>query len=211
MSGLYGITEIFHSLQGEGHFVGYPMTFVRFAGCSVRECCIRQECDEAPFKSNYQLRAIDIVDACKGRSRTGIVCLTGGEPTDWDLLSVVVALRDSGFRVHLETSGVRAIDGIPFDWVTVSPKAAPLAVRQGHTLKVVVQPEWGLATQAWAHIAGMTDGTDFFHRYLQPLYDREGRPINLPQVVDMLIGDSTRNASARWALSVQAHKHWSVR
>jgi organic radical activating enzyme len=211
MNGVYGITEIFHSLQGEGHFVGYPMTFVRFAGCSVSECHIRRECDEAPFKAKFQLRAVDVVDACKGRARTGIVCLTGGEPTDWDLVPIVAMLRDAGYRVHIETSGCRSIEGIPFDWITVSPKVNQMMVRQGHTLKVVVRPEWGGVTQAWDHVAGLTDCTDFFHRYLQPLYGADGQPVNLPQVIDMLTGPNARNAGGRWALSTQAHKHWGVK
>lgn len=44
----YPITSIFRSIQGEGHFVGEVMTFVRFAGCSVLKCSIRSVCDEAP-------------------------------------------------------------------------------------------------------------------------------------------------------------------
>lgn len=47
----YPVTSVFRSLQGEGHFVGYPMTFVRLAGCSVQDCMIRAVCDEAPWMS----------------------------------------------------------------------------------------------------------------------------------------------------------------
>lgn len=34
---------------------GYPMTFIRLTGCSVKECHIRTECDEAPWKMRERL------------------------------------------------------------------------------------------------------------------------------------------------------------
>lgn len=209
---IYPITEIFHSLQGEGHFVGYPMTFVRFAGCSVTECMIRDRCDEKPWPARLRLRASDIVDTVRGKSPSrdsGIVCLTGGEPTDHELLPVVSELRDIGYRVHIETSGVRSIEGIPFDWITVSPKVPGYRQRQGHTLKIVVLPEWGAPADAWGHVAGLADCTDFFHRYLQPITGPAG-PLNLPTVMEMLTG-GYRNSGARWALSMQAHKAWGIK
>ena len=203
----YPITEIFHSLQGEGHFVGYPMTFVRFAGCSVVGCSIRTECDEAPWKAKEKLdtRAIVArVKECQFASEGGIVCLTGGEPTDHDLTPVVAALRDEGFRIHIETSGVRSLAGIPFDWITVSPKTIDYAQRTGHTLKVVVRPGWG--QDAWAMIERFNRGTEFFHRYLQPMTSRDGTT-NVEQVAAML----TANIRPGWALSTQAHKTWGIK
>lgn len=210
---MYPITEVFHSLQGEGHFIGYPMTFIRFAGCSVTECSIRSRCDEAPWKSNFRLRACDVVDTVRGKSPsrdTGIVCLTGGEPADHDLLPIVSSLRDIGYRVHIETSGENSIEGIPFDWITVSPKTPRYKQRQGHTLKLVVLPEWGDSASAWGYVAGLSDDTDFFHRYLQPLSNASGEPVNLPQVVEMLTM-GYRNNGSRWAMSTQAHKNWKVK
>lgn len=205
---MYPVTEIFRSLQGEGHFVGYPMTFVRLAGCSVLDCAIRSRCDEAPWKATKTLRADDIVYSCKAKAESGIVCLTGGEPTDHDLLPLVVALRDAGYRVHIETSGVRSIEGVPFDWITVSPKTQGYKQRQGHTLKLVVLPEWGSQQQAW-DIVTSHDG-EYFHRYLQPLYGADGKPVNLDQVAKMLLVEPHFNGGGRWALSTQAHKGWGL-
>jgi 7-carboxy-7-deazaguanine synthase len=204
---LYPVSQIFRSLQGEGHFVGYPMTFVRLAGCSVLDCAIRPHCDEAPWKSSGKFRAVDVVDQCKAHARSGIVCITGGEPTDHDLLPLVCALREAGYRVHIETSGARSIEGVPFDWITVSPKVFPFAQRQGHTIKVVVLPEWGDAAQAWGIVHGATDCGQFFHWYLQPLTSPDGST-NIAQVVEML--RHPHNGGGKWALSTQAHKTWGV-
>ena len=206
----YPISDIFYSLQGEGHFVGYPMTFVRLAGCSVHECHIRAECDEAPWKARDRLSEDEIVARVVARVGLsgGVVCITGGEPTDHDLTPLVSALRDEDFRVHLETSGVRAVTGYPLEWLTVSPKVrGALQQKTGHTLKLVVRPEW-LEPNTWEIINEIDENTQFFHRYLQPL-TLNGVPTNLDQVAELLL--SGRNVNGRWALSTQAHRIWGVR
>lgn len=205
----YPITEIFHSIQGEGHFVGYPMTFIRFAGCSVLGCSIRRECDEAPWKAKESLTAAEIVARVKSlRSAEGggIVCLTGGEPTDHGIAPLVAWLRQEEYRVHIETSGARPLDGIPFDWITVSPKTMNYTQRSGHTLKVVVRPGW-TKEEAREIIEKMDRGTNFFHRYLQPMTMRDGRA-DVVGVIALLTDPGVRNG---WALSTQAHKTWGVK
>ncbi len=194
----YPVTEIFDSIQGEGHFVGYPMSFVRLAGCSVQECSIRAECDEAPWKARETLGHEEICE----RANCSLVCITGGEPTDHDLVPLVSALRDRGKRVHVETSGVRSLEGIPFDWITVSPKSYDFKQRSGHVLKIVVRPGW-----RWEEIDRLDEGCEFFHRYLQPLTLPDGTT-NLAEVIALV--RHPRNDGGRWALSTQAHKIWRL-
>ena len=204
---MYPVTRIFHSLQGEGHFVGYPMVFVRLAGCSVLDCHIRAECDEAPWKATEWLEASDIARRAASMSPDGIACITGGEPTDHDLVPLVASLRDAGMRVHMETSGVRPITGYPLEWLTVSPKVRGATKQKtGHTLKIVVRSDWS-DLDAWRAVEEHDAGSDFFHRYLQPI-SLLGVASNTEQVVRMLL--SERNVGGRWALSVQAHRNWGL-
>jgi len=206
----YAIADIFRSLQGEGTWCGVPMTFLRFAGCSVTGCHIRWACDEFPWKARARLDLAEIVKHMRALCPTGIVCITGGEPTDHQLGPVVEALHAAGFRVHLETSGVRSVDGIGFDWITVSPKVLTpegLAQRSGGALKLVVRAEWSTA-ETW-EIAGELETTTKFDRYyMQPMTIGEGAA-NLDAVIAVL--HEPRNADGRWALSVQSHRTWSVK
>lgn len=206
---IYPVSEIFRSIQGEGHFVGYPMTFVRLAGCSVLDCHIRAECDEAPWKATGRMSIVEILLMVRSLHPNGIVCITGGEPTDHDVLPLVAALRDEGYRVHMETSGARSVMGYPLEWLTVSPKTGDYVQRVGHTLKIVVRPEWGDAVKAWDYVCSFDANTDFFHRYLQPL-TVDGKPINLNTVVEM-VSNGYRNSNGRWALSWQAHRAWGLK
>jgi 7-carboxy-7-deazaguanine synthase len=99
------VTEIFHSLQGEALFSGWPTVFVRLTGCPLR--C--QYCDTAYAFTGGEWRTIGQIVAGVRRFATPRVCVTGGEPLAqrrcFDLLTT---LCDAGFEVSLETSG--AID-----------------------------------------------------------------------------------------------------
>lgn len=198
----YPVASIFRSIQGEGHFRGYPATFIRLAGCSVLACSIRKECDEAPWKATETLGLDEILLRVRACSPEGIVVITGGEPTDHDLIPLVDALTDARLRIHLETSGVREATGIPIEWVTVSPKTPDYRRRVGNVLKLVVRPG-----QTWDDIAPFDIGTSFFHRYLQPLMQPDGST-NLDEVIRLLL--AWDNIDSRWALSTQDHKTWGL-
>lgn len=198
----YSVTEMFKSLQGEGHFVGYPAVFIRLAGCSVLGCSIRAECDEAPWKARGAFTEDELAAVALRLAPGGICVITGGEPTDHDLIPLVDRLTSVGMRIHLETSGVRPVTGIPIEWITVSPKDPNFVQRSGHALKLVVRPGWD-----WRDVLEFDDRTAFWHRYLQPLTMPDGTT-NLAQVMRMLLAEE--NPGGRWALSTQAHKTWSV-
>jgi len=100
------VSEIFHSLQGEALFSGWPTVFVRLTGCPLR--C--QYCDTAYAFSGGEWRTIEEIIAEVRRYGARHVCVTGGEPLAQKRCPALLeALCDAGFEVSLETSGAHDI------------------------------------------------------------------------------------------------------
>ncbi|MBI5806719.1 7-carboxy-7-deazaguanine synthase QueE [candidate division TA06 bacterium] len=101
------IIEIFHSLQGEGMYLGEPTTFVRFAGCNL-DCSY---CDTPLAKAGDKVTEMDIPEALdKIQAITNpdaFVSFTGGEPLlQAGLIAALIpGLKERGYRLYLETNG----------------------------------------------------------------------------------------------------------
>lgn len=104
------VTEIFHSIQGESTWAGFPCTFVRLTGCPLR--CTW--CDtEYAFHGGDKMSLDEILDRVR-EIGTPIVELTGGEPLiHRGAFELARRLLDEGYTVLVETSG--AIDVAPLD------------------------------------------------------------------------------------------------
>lgn len=104
------LTEIFHSIQGEGETVGLPTTFVRLTGCSLR--C--SWCDTTySFHGGKEADTEDIARELRSRN-VRRVCITGGEPLDQhdSAMALMDELLRSGIAVVLETSGSIALSSV---------------------------------------------------------------------------------------------------
>lgn len=121
------LIEIFHSIQGEGRFVGVPMTFIRTATCPLR-ClyCDTPHSYQAPGRFPVRLgvrelqepnpvtseRAAELVRQVATTSEPGSRCLrvslTGGEPLVFPdfVREFGRTIRQKGMRLHLETAAV---------------------------------------------------------------------------------------------------------
>ena len=121
------LIEIFHSIQGEGRFVGVPMTFLRLATCPLR--CLycdtpnsyvaparvpvrfgpREQHEPNPVAAD---RAAELVRQCSATNAAGSraqrVSVTGGEPLVFPAFvrEFGRAVRDKGIRLHLETAAI---------------------------------------------------------------------------------------------------------
>lgn len=193
------ISSLFYSIQGEGHLVGIPMSFVRVQGCDVK-CSIRDVCDEQSslmFTSGTEYTTEEIVEFCKPYEW---VCITGGEPmAHQDKLSLlVIALKKAKKKIMLQTSGYKEVR-FGIDWLVVSPKCRidRLKQTQGHELKIIYNPvilgegilDWGMLKAFYYH-------TKFHHYYLQSLWGENA-------AVDAVMSSS----NIGYQLSVQVHKY----
>lgn len=101
----YPVIEIFYSLQGEGAHVGTPAIFLRLAGCNLScEFCDTPSRNTA-IRGEMTLDEIVAEIITKTADLTGLVIITGGEPTIHDLNPLVSALTDLGYMIVIETNG----------------------------------------------------------------------------------------------------------
>jgi 7-carboxy-7-deazaguanine synthase len=115
------ISEIFHSLQGEGELTGVPSVFVRTSGCNLR--C--NWCD-TPYASwnpeGVQMRVDEIVAEVKKHPAKHVV-LTGGEPmVAKEIRELAAALKKFGYHITIESAATIAPEGIACDLASLSPK-----------------------------------------------------------------------------------------
>ena len=116
------ISEIFHSLQGEGELTGVPSVFVRTSGCNLR--CAWCDTPYASWNPEGTMQSVaQIVAEVVSHSTTQHVVLTGGEPMiAKDLRPLAAELKALGRHITIETAATVAPDGIACDLASLSPK-----------------------------------------------------------------------------------------
>lgn len=114
------ISEIFHSIQGEGMLAGVSSVFVRTSGCNLR--CVW--CD-TPYTSwkpeGAELPVAAIVEQVNSYPGKHTV-LTGGEPMLFEeSIELCAELQGMGQHITIETAGTVFRD-VPCDLMSISPK-----------------------------------------------------------------------------------------
>ena len=114
------ISEIFHSVQGEGRFTGTPSVFIRTSGCNLR-CwfCDTRYASWEPEGDSWNVDAI--VDAAT-KWTTSHVVITGGEPMIFDeIQELCEELHRKKRHITIETAGTIQRN-IACDLWSISPK-----------------------------------------------------------------------------------------
>lgn len=193
------INEIFYSLQGEGYWTGTPAVFVRFSGCNLR--CPFCDTDH----SDGMLMTEDEIVAETRRYPAGHVIFTGGEPVMQLTGSIVDKLHSDGKYIHIETNGSLPLGdnlACTLDWITVSPKDAPLKIQRIDELKLLYHGSGQDPASS-----GMLEITHPHCRYLQPC-DTGDSAANSRILADTI---GYIKEHPQWRLSLQTHKIIGIR
>lgn len=135
------------TIQGEGHNVGLPVSFIRLFGCPVG--CPWCDTGYGDIKSaTYSVMSIDEI---LPQLQSDNIVISGGEPlVNPCMPALLVHLLGLGKNLFIETSGIREIalppEMVEKIWVTFSPKEHiteqgkyhPMIVDQANELKIVV-------------------------------------------------------------------------
>lgn len=214
----YTVHEFFATLQGEGLYAGQKSVFIRFAGCnmwtgdpSTRERDFKRNgahcalfCD-TEFRGGERYVATQIVAEAKklGASKHTFVVLTGGEPLLQVDKELLLAFKQAGIPVHVETNGSLPVKQPWRELIThlvISPKQAPERIVQTECdeLKVVI-PRYD--PHAYSEVIQSRRKT------VQPEEDPDENvwKENIHKAKDFVMDNEA------WSLSLQIHKYLGMR
>jgi 7-carboxy-7-deazaguanine synthase len=136
------ISEIFHSLQGEGGLVGMPSIFVRTSGCNLR--CRWCDTPYTSWNPEGEEMTIDAIMAETRKYPATYVVVTGGEPMISPGIGELTArMKRAGMHVTIETAGT-VWAGVECDLLSISPKlrnSTPEGQFAGQHERLRIQPE----------------------------------------------------------------------
>lgn len=189
------VNEIFYSLQGEGRFTGTPAVFLRLSGCNLH-CSF---CDTDHFDGE-EMSPGEILEHIAGFPSRHLV-VTGGEPSLQLDAEFVGMLHEAGWFVQVETNGTSPLPSC-VDWITCSPKNAPIVYTHVDELKVVYRGDGNDDT-----FIRRLNGVVAKVRYLQPC------DVGDPQRNRRILHDCIAyiKANPAWKLSLQTHKIIDIR
>lgn len=117
------ISEIFHSVQGEGLLLGVPSVFVRTSGCNLR--CRWCDTPYASWNPEGEEMALEEIVRRVTAYDCPHVVLTGGEPmVAAGIRDLATRLKAVGLHITVETAATILPEGIVCDLASLSPKLA---------------------------------------------------------------------------------------
>ncbi|MBM3937778.1 MAG: 7-carboxy-7-deazaguanine synthase QueE [Sphingomonadales bacterium] len=191
----YPVMEHFYTIQGEGVHAGKPAYFVRLAGCDVG--CVWCDVKESWPTEGYATHSPAEICGWVEQTPAQLVVITGGEPAMYDCSSLVNALKEKGYRVHVETSAAYPLQG-DYDWICISPKKFKQPVdaemQRAHELKVIVfnDSDFQWAEQ-WAQTVNPSCAL-----LLQAEWDKREKV--MPKMIEYV------KSNPQWRICIQTHK-----
>jgi len=117
------ISEIFHSIQGEGSLAGVPSIFIRTSGCNLR--CVWCDTPYASWNPTGEEMSVGQIIEKISHFPASHVVLTGGEPMIAKEIHILAAeLKALGMHITIETAATVMPGGISCNLASLSPKLA---------------------------------------------------------------------------------------
>jgi 7-carboxy-7-deazaguanine synthase len=114
------ISEIFHSIQGEGILAGVSSIFVRTSGCNLR--CTWCDTPYTSWKPEGTDQSVEEIVKQVTSYPAKHTVLTGGEPMLFEeSMALCEQLKALGHHITVETAGT-VFRPIPCDLMSISPK-----------------------------------------------------------------------------------------
>jgi|SRR5579872_1467565 len=114
------ISEIFHSIQGEGMLTGVPSVFVRTSGCNLR--CVWCDTPYTSWAPEGEEMSVSEVLARVGSYAAKHAVVTGGEPMIAPgIVELTESIQKAGLHVTIETAGT-VYQRVACDLMSISPK-----------------------------------------------------------------------------------------
>jgi 7-carboxy-7-deazaguanine synthase len=113
------ISEIFHSIQGEGMLLGTPSVFVRTSGCNLR--CVWCDTPYTSWAPEGDERSVDSIIDEVNRHGASHVVITGGEPMIAPRIEELTERLTQ--HITIETAGTVEAQ-VRCDLLSISPKLA---------------------------------------------------------------------------------------
>lgn len=105
------VRDVWHTVQGEGPFMGSPAIFARLTGCNLRCWFCDTEWDDANDETVLTEELISRIMSVRPQRffrPTNLVVLTGGEPLLQNVQKLCEALiTHKGMQVQIETAGTQ--------------------------------------------------------------------------------------------------------
>ncbi len=198
MGRMLPLMEEFYTIQGEGFHTGRAAYFIRVGGCDVG--CHWCDVKESWNADLHPPTDVDTI-ARNAAAQSDTVVVTGGEPLSWNMEPLTEALRQSGLKIHIETSGAYDVTG-RWDWFCLSPKKTKLPTQQAYDradeLKMIVHNKHDFQF-AEEQAARVNPASVLF---LQPEWSK--RELMTPLIVDYVM------ENPKWRISLQTHKYLNI-
>jgi len=116
------LSELFHSIQGEGKLSGVPSVFVRASGCNLR--CTWCDTPYASWEPEGEDVPAAVIADRVAEFNCPHVVITGGEPMIMpDIAELCDLFRSRGLHITLETAAT-VFHPVKLDLASLSPKLA---------------------------------------------------------------------------------------